>query len=248
MNSHLRFFLIVSLVAIQACTPPRLVPASLNYKNYPVTGNLEPDSSVLRMISFYSDSVNKKMDQVIGFAVNSLNKRQPEGVLGNFFTDAMMEMAARRFNRKVDVAVMNPGGIRSYVSPGDITVGKIYQLMPFDNLLVLQEIKGSVLKAFLDHTASSGGWPVKGITMQIKNRKAVNIFIEGKPLDENAVYTMANSDYLANGGDYSEMLRPVPQLNLGYLFRDALIEYVQQLTKEGKPVSANLENRVSNAN
>jgi 2',3'-cyclic-nucleotide 2'-phosphodiesterase (5'-nucleotidase family) len=225
-----------------------LVPASLSYKNYPVSGDQKPDSMILRMLSPYSDSVSVRMDQVIGFAITSLNKKQPEGLLGNFFTDAMMEMAQRRFNRKIDAAVMNPGGIRSYIAPGDITMGNIYQLMPFDNLLVLQEIKGSVLKSFLDHTASNGGWPVKGITMQIKEKKAVNIFIGGKPLDENAIYTLANSDYVASGGDYSEMLKPVPQINLGYLFRDALIEYVQQFTRQGKPVSANLENRVSNAN
>lgn len=199
------------------------------------------------MLSPYKDSVNKTMNKVIGFATETLSKSQGEVTLGNFFTDAMKEMGEKYFGRKIDVAVVNSGGMRSYIPKGDITVGKMYELMPFDNLIVLQEVKGSLLKQFLDHTANAGGWPVNGVTMTIKNKRAENILVGGKPLDENATYILANSDYVANGGDYSEMLKPFHQINIGYLMRDALIEYVQQFTKSGKPVTANKENRIINA-
>jgi 2',3'-cyclic-nucleotide 2'-phosphodiesterase (5'-nucleotidase family) len=83
--------------------------------------------------------------------------------------------------------------------------------------------------------------------MQIKDKKAVNVMIGGKPLDPAATYTIVNSDYVANGGDNAAMLRPIPQIINGYLMRDALFDYIKKLKEQGKDISANIENRVTNA-
>ena len=71
--------------------------------------------------------------------------------------------------------------------------------------------------------------------------------IGGKPLDEITIYTIANNDYVANGGDDCIMLKGIAQINNGYLFRDAVIEYFSQFTRAGKKLWVKLENRVSNA-
>jgi len=247
MKRYYNIFIIASLLVVQSCTTVQLIPAEVLHTSYPVVNNQKQDSSILMMLSPYKDSVNKTMNKVIGFATETFNKGQGQVALGNFFTDAMKEMGEKHFGRKIDVAVVNYGGMRSYIPKGNITVGKIYELMPFDNLIVLQEVKGSLLKQFLDHTANAGGWPVNGISMTIKNKRAENILVNGKPLDEQATYILANSDYIANGGDNSEMLKPVRQMNIGYLMRDALIAYVQQFTANGKPVIANKEIRITHA-
>ena len=83
--------------------------------------------------------------------------------------------------------------------------------------------------------------------MEIKNGKAENVLINGKALDVNAVYTVANSDYVTNGGDQCDMLRPIPQINKGVLLRDGLIEYFTSFTKAGKQITVTIENRVINA-
>jgi 2',3'-cyclic-nucleotide 2'-phosphodiesterase (5'-nucleotidase family) len=83
--------------------------------------------------------------------------------------------------------------------------------------------------------------------MQIKNKKAVNIMIGGKPLNRETIYTMANSDFIANGGDNAEMLRPIPQITNGYLMRDAIFDYIVKLKSQGKNINAKIENRVTNA-
>jgi len=72
--------------------------------------------------------------------------------------------------------------------------------------------------------------------------------INGKPLDRNATYITANSDYLAQGGSDAAMLKPFPFQNKGYLIRDGLIEYIKQITASGKPVDAKIENRVTSSN
>jgi 2',3'-cyclic-nucleotide 2'-phosphodiesterase (5'-nucleotidase family) len=108
-------------------------------------------------------------------------------------------------------------------------------------------MKGSMLQQFFDHIANRGGWPIANATMQIKDKKAVNVLIGGKPLDPSAMYTTLNSDFVANGGDNADMLRSIPQQNIGYLMRDALFDYIARLKSQGKNITANEENRVTNA-
>ena len=221
---------------------------SLQYKSYRINDAQQKDSSVLTFLQPYSANVNKTMNDVVGIADISLEKKQPESTLGNFMVDAFLAMAAEKYNIKTDVAFVNFGGMRLTQLPaGNVTNGKIFELMPFDNLLILQKLKGDVLQQFLDLTAAKGGWPMAGITMQIKERKAINVMVGGKPLDLNAIYTTVNSDFIANGGDNADMLRTVPQITNGYLMRDAIFDYIKKLKGQGKNISANIENRVTNA-
>jgi 2',3'-cyclic-nucleotide 2'-phosphodiesterase (5'-nucleotidase family) len=221
---------------------------SLQYKSYRIAGIQQQDSSLVYLLKPYSDSINKSMNDIVGFVEESLDKKQPEGSLGNFMVDAFFTMAREKYNTPVDLAVLNHGGIRlTQLAAGNITRGKVFELMPFDNLLILQKIKGDVLQQFLDLIAAKGGWPVAGMTMQIKNKKAVNVVIGGKPLNEETIYVMANSDFLANGGDNADMLRPLPQITNGYLMRDAIFDYILKLKNQGKNINAKIENRVTNA-
>jgi 2',3'-cyclic-nucleotide 2'-phosphodiesterase (5'-nucleotidase family) len=221
---------------------------SLLYKTYGVNNSEQKDSSLLSLIKPYGDSVNKSMNDIVGIAEKTLEKKQPEGTLGNFMADAFFVMAKEKYNTPADAAFLNYGGIRLNQLPaGNVTKGKIFELMPFDNLLILQKVKGDVLQQFLDLIASKGGWPVAGITMLIKDKKAVNVMIGGKPLGPDIIYTTVNSDFVANGGDNAEMLRPIPQITNGYLMRDAIFDYIKKLKGQGKNISANEENRVTNA-
>ncbi|MFY7964781.1 MAG: 5'-nucleotidase C-terminal domain-containing protein [Chitinophagaceae bacterium] len=220
-------------------------PPQVNYSNYKIDTQSNIDSTYIKLLMPYKDSLDKSMNEVIGFSVYGLFKKQPESTVGNFMTDAIKLMAEKKYNKKVDAAFVNFGGIRSYIPKGDITVGKIFELMPFDNLVVLQELSGIKLKAFINRVCEKGGWPVsQGLTYVIKDKTAIEILINGIPINDNTVYTIANSDYIANGGDNCDMLKNIPKQNINYLMRDALIEYTRLKTAEGKPIDAKLENRV----
>jgi len=244
----LSFFVVVVLASSCGSTS-QTTSTALLYKDYPIGQAAKKDPDLEKMLQPYAVSLSAAMDKVIGFSNNGLSSKQPESGLGNFMADCMRIMGEKKFGKKVDAGFMNQFGIRSYIPKGNITIGKIFELMPFDNLIVLQEIKGPVLQQFLNKIASDGGWPVSaGVTMGIKDKKAINVMINGKPLDENVTYLVANSDYVANGGDNCEMLRRLPQQSRGYLYRDALIEYVTNFTQQGKPVDYTIENRVVNVN
>ncbi len=234
-------------IALSSCST-FYQPTSLQHSQYKIDASIRGDSSVMGMLQPYTSNINATMNKVIGTSVDTYTNKRPESEIGNFLADCYKEMAEKKFTRKIDAAFMNAGGIRSYLSKGNITVGKIFEIMPFDNILVLQELKGNILQQYLDVMAADGGWPVsKGITLQIKNKKAVNILINGKSLDPNATYIVAHSDYVANGGSDCSMLKSIPQINMGYLMRDAILEYINIYTKAGKTIQPVIENRVTNA-
>jgi 2',3'-cyclic-nucleotide 2'-phosphodiesterase (5'-nucleotidase family) len=220
-------------------------PVKAEWADYRITAQQPVDSALARLLQPYRDSVDRSMNEVVGTADKALDKKLPESALGNFMVDAFFYGAEKSFGVKPDIGVLNYGGIRLTQLPaGPVSRGKIFELMPFDNLLVLQKVPGSVLQQFLDLTASKKGWPVHGITMEIRDGKAANVQVNGAPLDPNKVYLMVNSDYVANGGDQAAMLKSIPQQSNGYLQRDALFDYIKYLKSQGKPISANEEKRV----
>lgn len=89
------------------------------------------DSGFVNMLAPYKKSMDAQMQVVIGHADTTLYKAQPESTLGNFLADAELR-TAKKSNKDVVAAVANYGGIRvPYISAGDITLGRIYELMPF---------------------------------------------------------------------------------------------------------------------
>ncbi len=240
------YFLLFFSFLISACNRS-YVPVKTEYNDYTVTAAIGIDSTLLRSLQPYRDSVNFKMNEVVGIADVVLERKKPESTLGNFMADAMYYGAVQKFGEPVDIAVVNYGGVRlNEVRKGPVTQGQIFELMPFDNLLILQKIRGDSLQSFFDLIAADGGWPIAGVTMHIQNGKAINVQIGGKPLDKNKIYTVANSDYIANGNGAAVMLKNIAQENKGYLMRDAIFDYIKALKSSGKNIAATLQNRITN--
>lgn len=249
MKTFPAFFIVVLLLSGSLFSCNKVYQKNaVQYYNYRISSSKPVDPKVVQLLKPYTDSVNLSMNYVVGFSAVNLEKKQPEGSLGNFMADAILVMAKEKFGMQVDAAFLNYGGVRlTEIAPGAITRGKVYELMPFDNLLVLQKVNGMVLQEFLDRIASRGGWPLSGVKMQIKDKKAVNVEINGKPLESSGIYTIANSDYIANGGDDVSMLKDVPQINFGYLIRNAVIDYLLIQYKQGISIKSTEENRITNA-
>ena len=238
-------FLVILLFAGFTSCHSSYQTEKLQYTNYRLTPSQPADSAAVSFLKPYHDEVGKTMNDIVGVVDVSMDKALPESALGNFMADAFLAMTREKYNTQVDGAMMNYGGIRLTQLPaGPVTTGKIFELMPFDNLLVLQKLTGAQLQQVLDLTAARGGWPLAGITMEIKDNKAVNVLVGGQPLNPAQTYTIANSDFVANGGDDAAVLKALPQISNGYLMRDALFDYIKKLKASGKNISAKVENRV----
>lgn len=242
LQKYLSFLLLVVLTSCNTLYQP----TQLAYHNYEVAAHQPKDTTIIRWLAPYRDSLKKSMNEVVGFAEETLEKSQPSGTLGHFMADVMLFAGKQKFDVPIDAAFVNFGGLRITQMPkGPVTRSTIFELMPFENLVIVQTIRGSVLQRFLDHIAQAGGWPVAGITFDIKEKKAVNVFINGQPLDLNKNYNIVNSDYVANGGDNAAMLKDIPQQNKGYLMRNAVFDYIKALKAEGKNITAIKENRIN---
>ena len=238
---------LVPILLLSGCAQ-RYGTAALQYNYYRTADSLPADKGMEALLKPYADSVKRNMDEVIAQVNTKLEKQQPEGTLGNLMTDAILAMAREKFNTKVDAAILNFGGIRTTtVMPGPLTRGKVFQMMPFNNLLLLQTMPGDTLQKYLDVMAGYGGWPVSGISYTIRNGKAIDVMVNSVPLRGDQLYTIANSDYVVNGGDRMPVL-DVPVKNIGLMMRDALMEYFERQGKANKPITATLQNRITHAN
>jgi len=208
--------------------------------------NVSADSEVEALIAPYKAKLDAEMNEVIGTAARTLEKAKPESTLGNWMADLFYEQMSIYNKGEIDFASMNYGGIRiPTLQAGEVTRGKIYELMPFDNMLVVVHADAATVQQFADNAAKDGGIPVsKQLRFEIKNGKATNVTVKGQPLQEGKVYKIGVSDYVANGGDDCSFLIDKPRDNLGVLMRDAIIEYVKKQTAQGKKLDAQKDGRI----
>ncbi|HMO40742.1 MAG TPA: 5'-nucleotidase C-terminal domain-containing protein [Saprospiraceae bacterium] len=204
------------------------------------------DLEIERMIAPYKSRLDAEMEQVIGRAPVTMPKAKPESLLGNWLSDLLYEQLYAYTNGEVDFASVNYGGIRiPTLQAGPVTRGKIFEIMPFDNLVVVVHADAATLRQFIDRVAESGGIPVsKHLRFEIKNGKAQNITIQGQPIQEDRIYKIGVSDYVANGGDDCTFFVDKKRTEPGKLLRDAIIEHVQQQTAAGKEIRAALDGRI----
>jgi 2',3'-cyclic-nucleotide 2'-phosphodiesterase (5'-nucleotidase family) len=248
MRKLASLFFLYSVIVLSVSCKTVFQPVTVQYKDYRVSNKQPLNNELTKLLQPYADSVNKSMNDVIAIAGITLEKKQPEGTLNNVLADAMLAMAREKYQTNVDASFLNYGGIRlPSIQAGNITRGKIFEISPFDNYLVVLKVDANAMQQFLNIIAKKGGWPCAGISFQIKNKEAVNIVINGKTFDNTAVYIIATIDYIANGGEDCDMLKNLIQLNKGYLFRDAIIGYFSNLQLQGKSISSSIQNRVSNA-
>lgn len=242
-----RNFLSLALISLFFACHPSLTPSRIAYKDYVVNASAGAADSLTALLVPYRDSVGQSMGEVLAENEAPLVKEMPNSSLGNFLAEAYLWAAREKFDKRADVAFMNHGGVRiNNIGSGAVTRGMIYEVMPFDNQLVIVPVKGSLLKAYADRLAADGGGGgVAGLTMRIVDKKAEELKVGGKPLDPGQTYYMVNSDYAVDGGGGFKAFKELTQNRTGYLQRDAIIEYVRMIKSSGKKINADYHQRIT---
>ena len=168
------------------------------------------------------------MNVQIGYAPERLWVRSPECPMLNWATDALWEEAKLAYPGKVDIAIVNMGGMRCDWPAGPITREHVFELMPFDNRLVVLTLKGEDILALCESFARYGGQGVAGMRVTIVDGRVADVQVGGKALNTKARYTVATSDYLSGGTDHMDALtRYVDYWNSDLLIRDLYLHAVQ---------------------
>lgn len=200
-------------------------------------------------ISPYKDSLELKMSTILGDAPVTMIRTRPQSLLGNFTADALLQLGEKYYGHKMDVGIMNVGGLRSDLDKGEVTLGTMYRVFPFENTLTILEIKGKYLEKLFKSIAGKKLEALSGVNIiltTIKDKtEAIDIKVGGEPIDPERTYYVSTIDYLAEGNDGLTALTNAHKVtNTGMLLRDIMIQYVQELTKSGKKVESKLDNRV----
>ncbi|MCH5219946.1 MAG: bifunctional metallophosphatase/5'-nucleotidase [Muribaculaceae bacterium] len=178
----------------------------VDYKTIPVDSRLDNrlDSLLDSKIEPYRKGVNEVMQRPVGKLSAAADKGSD--ALLNLVADFIRDRG-RQLDSDVDFAITNKGGIRRGLPKGTITQGQIQSMLPFNNKVVVLEMKGSDLQdAFNIMTGSYGAGVSDEVTVVTDAPNGIMPIINGKVLDPDKIYKVATIDYLANGGDYMEPL------------------------------------------
>jgi 2',3'-cyclic-nucleotide 2'-phosphodiesterase (5'-nucleotidase family) len=212
---------------------------------YEINKELGEDSSMIRLLHPYSDSLNKTMGKVISFSEQRMSKGFPEGLLGNFLTDLIYNYAIKNLNLGVDFCLQNNGGFRADLPAGSVTVKNIYEIMPFDNELVILEIDPKTMDALLKYISTGEAVSVSGIRIIIHKNSKNEAFVNNLPIDTAKTYLMATSDYLANGGSKMYFLKSCKRAYETKLkIRDIEIAALEQIYSVNQHVNSIPDGRI----
>lgn len=204
---------------------------------------------VKEFIEAYQDSLSAKMSTVLGQAPETMLRDRPQSLLSNFTADALRVIGEREYGKKMDMGIMNFGGLRSDLDKGDVTIGTMYRIYPFENTLTILEIKGEYLEKAIKAVAGKGleGFSGSKVTLQKTGSKvyASDVLVGGKQIEPERTYYVATIDYLAEGNDgLSALTYSAKITNTGILLRDLMTNWVKELTAEGKNIESKLDDRV----
>jgi len=213
-----------------------------------INNTIENDNKIVDFINPYKNNVDKQMDSVLAYSPVDYDKKN--GVLntaiGNMMADVTLKFSnpvyRARTNKNIDFILLNHGGIRSMISKGNITFRTAYKIMPFENSVVVCELKGRDVYELINYlTLTRKAHPISGINIVLdKNYNLLDAKINGKKIDENKIYSVATSDYLLNGGDKMTFFsKSKKNTTLDYKIRNVLIDYF----KEVDTVNFKIDNR-----
>ena len=248
-----RIFISFSVILFLFSCSQHLVVREVNTKNISIDSQLGPADSLLEsFVKPYRDSIEHDMSGLVAVSATPIVKGKPESKLTNLVSDILLNYgktycADKGLNIDLDVSYVNYGGLRASLPQGNITVEHLFELMPFENEIVLIHISGKSFGLMAERIASRGGEGIAGMKMGIKNDKVASLTVGHKPIDDTGSYWLVTNDYIANGGDQMSMfLDPIERINTKMKFRDILIQALSEKYKKDGIISVEEDGRIYN--
>lgn len=195
---------------------------------YTINDSLQKDEDIEAWLDQHRLHYMREMGRPVATAMDDFRFGQPESSLGNLAADMIRYRATHEKHRFVHIALINPDAMKIEFEEGVITLGHLYEFMPYDNTLVIMEMKGSIVRNLADEIAEQGGIPLSGMRMTISNGQASDILIDSESIDPEMTYYVATSSYLADGnGDFSSLDQAEQRHDYSLLIRDLFIDYMR---------------------
>lgn len=224
---------------------------SFEYRLIPVNSRLDDriDPGFSDIIEDYAAECKEKMDVKLGYSKYDILRYtyadQPQSRLGNLTADGLIWMAKNYFDVDADVSIYNSGGIRENIYKGDVTLGDVYAVYPFDNVLTILDIKGRDLRELVK-SAASGSLPFGGkVKLVVSGGALKSATVDGQQIDDNKTYTVATIDYLANLGRYGLQNATNKRMSVDFI-REYFGEYFKYIAdRNGGYIDGPLDDRIT---
>jgi 2',3'-cyclic-nucleotide 2'-phosphodiesterase (5'-nucleotidase family) len=238
-NGVLKLFVIfLTLFLVASCGKQNYQVSKIEGKRITITDKEKQDPQIENYIKPYREHINKDLDSVLAYCPVTLDKSSGkwQTTIGNLMADVTLQRGNTVFmareKKNIDLCILNHGGIRSILPKGNVTTRTAFEIMPFENSLVVIALKGEQILELVDYfIATKKPHPLSGITFTIgKDNVAKNILVQGKPVQKDTIYYVATNDYLSNGGDNMEFFKKGTQkFDLDYKLRNILIDYFKEV-------------------
>ncbi len=218
------------------------------------------DSNSYYFLKPFSDSLNSVLNVQIAHTDSNLmtiraNKNTPKskiekiGNLGRIAADYLLKegsnYALNHLGFPCHFAIINHGGIRSSISKGPITLKSMFEIMPFENEMVLIELSGRQMDSLLNYLVSKNIAAVSGIEIHALNNTYGKVNIAGLPFDSRRNYWVVANDFMQKGGDFFTMLKyPKQVIFTGIKLRDLLEKGFKTEFSETNKINPRLQTRI----
>ena len=206
--------------------------------NIEINQQVLSDSSIVKYYQPFKKNLEESlMNTPISYSPETYKKNDGElnSTLSNMFADATYEMSNPVFNKmsgeNIDIVLLNNGGIRSIISKGNISEKTAFELMPFENSIVVLELSGFSIIKMIDYLRKVKlQHPISGLQITLNNDYSVNeVKINGVSIENEKKYYVATTDYLLEGGDKMYFLAETTKTtDINYKMRDILIDYFKK--------------------
>ena len=237
MRHKIILILVASLIFLTCKNQPNYL-TKIEAENINITDSLKSISAIDAFVKPYREHVNKDLDSVLAYAVDTYSKSDGDlnTAIGNFMADMVYEQAnpvfRTRTSKDIDFVLLNHGGIRSIISKGNVTTRTAFKVMPFENSIVVLDLKGEQVVELIEYLVrNKRAHPISKLNLELDSEfKLKTASLNGKPLDFTKNYLVCTNDYLANGGDRMNFFNTPDSLYvLDYKIRNALIDYLQKM-------------------
>jgi 2',3'-cyclic-nucleotide 2'-phosphodiesterase (5'-nucleotidase family) len=241
---------LVAALSLGCAHTAKITSVDTSYIQFSAENTPDDDPVMTALIDPYKSELDKDMNAVLAQCEMNMFKSTPEGVLGNFIADLTLAKTNQYCQEMdlppADVCLLNNGGLRTTLPKGPVYKKRIFELMPFENEMVVLTISGEKMQGLFDFLARINGMPIAGMTLVIEHGKPTAMTVGGEAFDRSREYRVATSDYLAEGGDKMRFfLDPLNRDNLAHKLRDAIIEFITEEGERGNSITAKLDGRTT---
>ena len=237
-NPLLRYFvLILTVFTLLSCVEKKLHVNKIQGKQIPISEVLSENKSIEKFIAPYRNHIDEDLNAILAYAPENIDKKGVwQTKIGNLQSTVTLASANKVFhlreNKNVDICLLNNGGIRAIINKGNVTTRTAFELMPFENNLVVLSLKGEQILEMVNYIIKEKKpHPLAGLTFTIdKNEVAKNILVQNKPLDLQKTYYVATNDYLYHGGDNMNFFKKaIDMYDLDYKVRNVWVDYFKEV-------------------